>query len=134
RDLLAGTASGSALVTSSVQLDTNGDSFVAADQCVPVRPGAILGIFANASIDAGQVAGRVAIDLWFFGTAGCPGDAPMSVYETAEAFDVGSVLKLHGSDAVPEGMSSVRVRLGVIKPSRAASFSVRFDNILVREE
>jgi hypothetical protein len=58
----------------------------------------------------------------------------MSVYETAEAFDIGSVLQLHGSEAVPEGMSSARVRLGVIKPSRATSFSVRFDNILVREE
>jgi hypothetical protein len=134
RDLLGISESGSALVTSSEPMDASGDSLVAVDQCISVTAGTILGIFANAVIDPGQVAGRAAINLWFFGADGCPGGSPMVVYETPEEFETGTVLTLRGSTAVIDGMHSVRVRLGVIKPSRAESFSVRFDNVLIRKE
>jgi hypothetical protein len=134
RDLLGAPSSGSALVTSSSVLDSPGDSIVAAEQCVAVRSGAILAVFANALIGSGQVAGRAAISLWFFAADDCPGNGFSDVYETAEQFEAGQVLTLQGSKVVAAGVRSVRVRLGVIKPNSAKTFAVRFDNLLLREE
>ncbi len=134
RDLLGSRSSGSALLTSSIAVMAPGDSLVAAGQCVPVHEGAILGVFANALIDAGQVSGRAAVSLWFFTADDCPGNAFTEAYETSEQFETGKLLTLQGSKTVPAQMRSVRVRLGVIKPNSAAMFAVHFDNILLREE
>lgn len=134
RDLLGSPSSGSARITSSIALMAAGDSLVAAEQCIPVHPGTVLAVFANARIEAGQVSGRAAVSLWFFASEDCPGTAFSEAYETPELFESGKLLTLQGSKLVPEQMHSVRVRLGVIKPNSAASFAVHFDNILVREE
>jgi hypothetical protein len=131
RDLLGEPGSGSALVTSSDEIDAAGDSFAAAEQCVAVSTGQVIDIFAISYIDADQVAGRASISLWFFPTAGCPGDTSSEVYETTEQFATQTVISLRGTKAVPDGMQSMRVRLGAIKPFQADSFSVRFDDVLI---
>jgi len=131
QDLLEQPGSGSALITSSEALDADGDSLVAAAQCIHVTEGKLVDVFANAYIAAGQVAGAAALSLLFFPAADCPGDTPPSVYETPALFASEEVLTLNGKTGVPPGMVSMRVRLGVIKPFRAESFSVHFDNVLI---
>ena len=112
----------------------DGDSIAVADQCLAVSDGTVLQVFANAVIDAGSVAGRAAIGLWFFAAEGCAGGTPNEVFETLEEFTAGKTLILRGAKGVSPQIKSVRVRLGVIKPFRAETFSVRFDNILVRAD
>jgi hypothetical protein len=131
KDMLGSLQSGSALVTSSGTIDAPGDAFAAADQCVTVSEGQLIDIYANAEIAAGQAAGKTAIGLWFFPADACPGDTASDVYETSEAFDTGQTITLRVTKLVQAQMRSMRVRLGVIKPFRAASFSVRFDNVLI---
>ncbi|HEX2670979.1 MAG TPA: hypothetical protein VHM25_08905 [Polyangiaceae bacterium] len=128
-DLMGVAASGSALVTSTGALDAPGISLVAAAQCVQVEPGKTLEIYAQARTESGPVDGNAAISLWFFPTAGC-GDSPSTVYQT-DPLQTGQTVLLQGSKVVPDSMVSVRVRLGVIKPFMAESFSVRFDNLLI---
>ncbi|HEY0467733.1 MAG TPA: hypothetical protein VGC79_26210 [Polyangiaceae bacterium] len=123
--------SGSALVGSSKVFDAPGNSLVAADQCVAVQPDTVLSVFADARLEDNTIVGKASISLWFFSEPDCPGDQASDFYQTPEAFDTGSTLILSGAKAVPEGMRSVRVRLGVTKPFRATTFSVRFDNVLV---
>jgi hypothetical protein len=130
-DLMGVAASGSALVTSSGAIDAPGISLVAAGQCVTVQPGKALAIYAQARTESGPVDGNAAISLWFFSTATC-GDSPSTVYQT-DPIVTGQTVLLQGSTVVPDSMLSVRVRLGVIKPFKAESFSVRFDNLLIDE-
>jgi hypothetical protein len=132
RDLLGGAGSGSALVTSFTVSDSVGDSFVAAEQCVSVRAGAILTVSASAYIDASAVTGRAAISLWFFQSDACAGDTAAEVYKTPEQFASSKLITLQGTALVPELVQSVRVRLGVIKPFKADPFAVHFDNVLLR--
>lgn len=128
-DLSGVAASGSALVTSSGAIDAPGISLVAAGQCLTVEPGQELEIYAQARTESGPVDGNAAISLWFFSTAAC-GDSPSAVYQT-DPIVTGQTVLLHGSKSVPDSMLSVRVRLGVVKPFKAESFSVRFDNLLI---
>jgi len=128
-DLMEAVASGSALVTSSGSIDAPGVSLVAAGQCVAVEPGKTVEIYAQARTESGPVDGNAAISLWFFPTAGC-GESPSLVYQTSP-ITPGQTALLQGSTVVPDSMLSARVRLGVIKPFRAESFSVRFDNLLI---
>ncbi|HEY1536699.1 MAG TPA: hypothetical protein VGF76_21910 [Polyangiaceae bacterium] len=131
KDLLDQAGSGSALVTSTGSIDAAGDSFVAANQCIPVSDGQVVDLVANTYIDAGQVTGRASISLWFFPVADCPGDSSPDVFETSAVFATEKVQTLRGRKAVPAGMLSLRVRLGVIKPFQAETFSVHFDSVLV---
>ena len=132
QDLLAQAGSGSALITSSDVLDAGGNSFVSADQCIPVREGQLIDIFVNAYIDRGQIAGQAAISLWFFSDVSCPeSDSVLDSFETESALTPATLLVLHGTKSVAPGALSARVRLGVSKPFQAASFSVHFDNVLV---
>lgn len=128
-DLMGVAASGSALVTSSGTVDAPGVSLVAASQCVTVEPGKTLEIYAQARTESGPVDGNAAISLWFFPTMTC-GDSPSAVYQT-DPINTGQTVVLQGTKEVPDSMFSVRVRLGVIKPFKAESFSVRFDNLLI---
>ena len=132
RDMFGSLVSGSARVTSAGAIDAPGDGFAAAEQCLPVSEGLILDIFANAYIDAGQALGRATISLWFFAQDDCQGASASDIFETPEEFDTNKTITLHGTKLVGAQMRSVRVRLGVIKPFKAQTFSVRFDNLLVR--
>lgn len=128
-DLMGVAASGSALVTSSGAVDAPGVSLVAASQCVSVEPGKTLEIYAQARTESGPVDGNAAISLWFFSTTSC-GDSPSAVYQT-DPIITGQTVVLQGTKEVPDTIFSMRVRLGVIKPFKAESFSVRFDNLLI---
>jgi len=130
-DLLTGHGSGSALVSSTKVLDSDGDFLATASQCIPVEAGKTLDVYANVRIEAGGVPGKAALSLWFFRAADCPDESPSDVYVTNQVYDTGTTLTLSGSKEVAPQMSSLRVRLGVIKPFRADTFSVRFDNVLV---
>ena len=132
QDLLGAVDSGSAFVTSSGALDAPGDGIAAAAQCVPVSAGQVIDIAANALIDAGPVQGRTVLILWFFPTDTC-GNAPVDVYKTSEEFATGKRITLRGTKAV-DRTGSMLVRLGVVKPFKADSFSVRFDNVLIGAE
>jgi len=134
RDLLDISGSGSALVTSTKAIDALGDSVVAASQCISVDASEVIEVYANAHIEPGTVAGRAVIGLWLYGTQDCAGDSPSEVFSTADEFTTGQTLTLHGARALTPQLHSVRVRLGVIKPFKAESFAVRFDNVLVRTD
>ena len=130
-DLMGVAASGSALVTSSGAIDAPGISLVAAGQCISVEPGKTLAIYAQARTESGPVDGNAAISLWFFPSVTC-GDSPSTIYQT-DPVTPGQTVLLQGSAIVPDSMLSARVRLGVIKPFKAESFGVRFDNLLIDE-
>jgi len=132
-DLLGATSSGSALITSSGVVDADGNNLKAATQCVTVHADKVLDIYASARIDPSAIDGAAALSLWFFPTPDCPGDSSSEVYLAAQMADTDKTVTLHGTQAVPSGMVSLRVRLSVIKPFKAASFSVRFDNLLLLE-
>jgi hypothetical protein len=132
-DLLGTTGSGSALVTSAGAQDANGNSQVAAAQCVPVHAGKVLGIWANARIDASAVNGAGLLGFWFFANPGCVGESPAFAVTAARSEETNRTLSLLGVQNVPDDMVSVRIRLAVEKPFRADRFSVRFDNVLVVE-
>ena len=134
KDLLGASASGSALVTASGSMDSDGYGIAVAEQCLSVRDGTVLQVFANAAFDAGPVTGGAEIGMWFFAGEACSGDTPNEVYETPKEFTAGKTLTLRGAKGVSPQIKSVRVRLGVIKPFRAESFTVRFDNILLRAD
>jgi len=131
-DLLGASGSGSALVTSSGSMDIDGNVLVAVDQCVRVEPGQVLEFFANARVDAAPEAGSASVTFWFFDAAGCPGDSGSDVYQVPPAvYEPEQTETLTGVTMVPPYINSVRVRLGVIRPFRAESFSARFDNLLL---
>jgi hypothetical protein len=130
QDLLGARDSGSAFVTSSGSLDAPGDGIAAVTQCVPVSAGQVMEVAASALIDEGPTRGRAVMILWFFSSAAC-GVAPEEVYKTPEEFEQGKQLTLRGAKAV-DRTGSMLVRLGVIKPFTVDSFSVRFDNVLIR--
>jgi hypothetical protein len=130
-DLRGHPDSGSALVSSSKTFDAPGNSLVAANQCVAVQPETVIAVFADAKLEDNSVVGKASLGLWFFADAECTGDSAVEVYQTPEVYDTGMTITLSGANAVPEGARSVRVRLGVSKPFRAETFSVRFDNVLV---
>ena len=131
-DLLGATGSGSALVTSQGALDVDGYVTSAVAQCISVAPGQLLEVFANASIDGDPSVGSPAIMLWFFPTDGCPGTDTTDVYVLPSVtLERGKAATLTGATQVPDYMTSARVRLGVQRPFRTESFSVRFDNVLV---
>jgi len=128
-DLSGAEDSGSALVTSTDALDALGSSLVSASQCIAVEAGKELEIFGQVQTEVSDTDGNAAISVWFFPTQAC-GQSPSSVFQT-EPIPTGKTVILRGSATVPESMTTARVRLAVIKPFKAPSFGVHFDNLLV---
>lgn len=123
--------SGSARLTSTQTIDADGAGLVTASQCILVQAGQTIELFARAKLDPGIDSGKAALGLWFFPGSDCPEQAFVGVYQTPEAAGSSEIAMLRGSAVAPDGAGSARVRLVAIKAFRAASFSVRFDDVLV---
>jgi len=132
RDLMLNPDSGSARVTLSGAIDAAGNSQIAVYQCIKVSAASVLEIDANAVLDPGVAGGAALIGLWYYPVPDCPGGTSL-FYETPSLSDADTTLHLHGIAMVPPQMVSALVRLSVVKPFRAETFSVRFDNVLVSE-
>ncbi|MES1175750.1 MAG: hypothetical protein ABUL62_15620 [Myxococcales bacterium] len=132
-DLHGAVGSGSALITSSGPVDGQGNVLAAAFQCIPVHEGRSVSVWANAQIAPGTVSGGAELNFWFFANPGCPGESPAVAASVATETRVGQTVILKGTQTVPNYMVSLRVRLGVVKPFMAQSFSVRYDDVLVVE-
>jgi hypothetical protein len=132
-DLRGTTGSGSALVTSSGPLDGQGTVLAAAFQCIPVHAGKTVSAWANAQVAPGTVSGGAALGFWFFANPDCPDESPAFAASAESETQVGQTVILRSTQIVPEYMVSMRVRLAVVKPFTAQSFSVRYDDVLVVE-
>jgi len=98
-----------------------------------VHEGKTVKVWANAQIAPGTVSGGAEINFWFFANPDCPGESPAIAASAASEQRVGQTVLMKGEQSVPDYMVSMRVRLGVVKPFMAQSFSVRYDDVLVVE-
>jgi hypothetical protein len=125
--------SGSAAVAfTSEAVDTDGLTQAAAVQCLPISGGAGLELRTNAFILPDQGEGLAALGVWFYERDDCSGQA-LTPYEINRA-EADTWLVLSGTSQAPANATSVLVRLAVGKPLRSKTFTVLFDNVLVRTE
>jgi hypothetical protein len=131
--------SGSALVSSVGVIDPTSDNSVlrAASQCVAVGSMQLVTAYANTFVEPGQdQTGRAQIVVFFFDGEGCTG-AFTSSFTTPQPLGtdgVGAWLELKAGSVTSLSTKSMLVKLGLSRPSKAASFHARFDNVLVRAQ
>jgi len=130
--------SGSALVTGTNPASPGASGFSqhVAKQCLALSGKQLVTIYGNAFIDGGQAAGGYAeIDLSFFDTPACAGSY-MSTFSTPQPLDASKDewVTLKGGSVSSTSTQSVSVALTVYQPLSQASFSARFDNILLRKQ
>jgi hypothetical protein len=126
--------SGSASVTVSGAVDFNGSVLRAATQCILVDSQQLVVVYANAFVDLGQdPAGGAEVDVYFFDASDCTGLATssFSTPTPADAY-LGTWLTLHAESLSGVATHSALIKLGVAKPFRSATFSARFDNVLLK--
>lgn len=130
--------SGSALVASLGVIDANaaGVALRAAEQCIRMAGSKLVIVYANAFVDPAQdEQGRAEVDVAFFDSEDCSG--PFSTtFSTPQPLDggVGSWLTLKAGSISGASTKSAQIKLALLKPFRAPSFQVRFDNVLIRVE
>jgi hypothetical protein len=129
-------ASGSALVASTAPASSGaaGSTLRVVRQCLPVTGKQLLLAYANVLVDASQpAAGHAELDVYFFDVAACAG-AYVTTFYTPQPLDAStySWLTLKAGSVSGPNTKSALVTLALSVPLSAASFSARFDNVLVK--
>ncbi len=131
-------ASGSALlsVKSSAAPGGSGSVLRVAKQCVSMTAKQLVTVYANAFVESGQAAaGHAEIDVYFFDAAACAGTYVTS-FSTPQPLDATTDqwLTLKAGSVSGANTQSALVALALSQPLSAASFSARFDNVLLKKQ
>ncbi|HTQ07780.1 MAG TPA: hypothetical protein VMI54_28190 [Polyangiaceae bacterium] len=131
-DALGHDFSGSLNLLSSLEVDQDGSVMVGAYQCIAVTSSVEYRFIVQASIVEADMDSSAAFQLLPYDGPDCTGN----VIETVTAATVqGSDWNVIDKKYLTPGMTkSISMRLVSIKPFRKPMLSVRFDNVLVRQE
>jgi hypothetical protein len=132
-DAASSTQPGSLAVNFSAVPGTNGVFVSGASQCVPLAASGTYGLWAEASIAAGQGAAGASVSIWFYGSADCSGTIAKAV-QSPLTTATGSWQVLTTATQSPAGAGSAAVRLVVQKPGTLGPFVVQFDNVLFKRQ
>ena len=130
--------SGSALLSVKTSAAPGGSGSVlrVAKQCVPMTAKQLVTVYANAFVESGQAdAGHAEIDVYFFDAAACAGTYVTS-FPTPQPLDATTDqwLTLKAGSVSGANTQSALVTLALSQPLSAASFSARFDNVLLKKK
>ena len=125
--------SGSLVVENRQETDRDGQFMTGARQCLDIPEPAVYRAAADILVPAGQGEGSGGIQMLFYDDVGCSGRVVTNGMSSAvPAGDNWKVVSV--SRTVLPGIKSVALRLVAVKPFRAKSFKVSFDNVLVRRD
>jgi hypothetical protein len=132
-DGVATEGSGSVDVANTTVADLDGTTMGGARQCIPATAGTIYALYAQLQIPSGQGAGWGGVNIQYFASTDCSGNAA-GVFSSTLIGEPGAWKQLQGSTQAAAGAHSMAVRLVVVKTFRNPVLHVFFDNVLLKAQ
>jgi hypothetical protein len=130
-DAASSPSSGSLAVENTNVANLDGNTTVAARQCLPATSGASYDVSSSVYLASGQGTGAAGVSLIFYASADCSGpQLSVSIPTPSSATDAWSMVG--GTASAPGTAQSMAVRLIVVKPFQQVSLEARFDDVQVK--